>query len=318
MVESIADAAKETGGFDAQIGSGDNNISISFGEDETAEAAVSGEVLEGDLNEMLLGETLTFGTYNGEPIKWRFIHISEDKTKAVVIADRILTMKCYDAAEGGKYNFYDGEYYWNTPSSELDVDMDKLLRGNNSWEDSNIRTWLNSAKENVTYTGQEPNLQAMSEQKNGYNTEAGFLNAFTDDELAVIVPTEVTTNGVVTEDLVYLLSSEEMKWLEEADVSKYAIPTPQAKELDTSRWYELHMSDYGVDDHYWWLRDNDGQSGSGVNVISFSYAGGNVISQPAGLEGYGIRPVITLDITSDSNVVLKYLSQELYNEIIQP
>ncbi len=317
-IESMAEAFNKTGGFDAQVGDGKNNISISIGEDETEGSGKPPVALEGDLEEVLLGESIMFGHYNGQPIEWRFIHISDDNTKAVVIADDILTMKCYDAAEGGKYNFYDGEYYWNKPSSELDSELDRLIRGDNSWERSNIRAWLNSEKENVTYIGQEPNAQAMSEEKNGYNTEAGFLNGFTIEELNAIIPTEITTNGVVTEDRVYLLSYEEMKWLNAADVSKYAIPTQQAKELDTSRWYELHMSDYGVNDHYWWLRDGDGTTASGVNVVSFSYAGGNIISQPAGLEGYGVRPVMTLDISSDSTVVLNYIAQEFFNEITQP
>lgn len=317
-VESMTDAFNNAGGFDAQVGDGDDKISISFGRNETEESTESKVALEGDLEEVLLGESIIFGKYNGEPIEWRFIHISEDNTKAVVIADKILTMKCYDAAEGGKYNYYEGNDYWTTPSNEINSELDILIHGDNNWEDSNIRAWLNSTKENVTYTGQEPNAEAMSEKKNGYNTEAGFLNGFTDQEIAAIVPTEVTTNGVVTEDRVFLLSSEEMNWLAEADVSKYAIPTVQAKERDTSRWYELHMSDYGVDDHYWWLRDNDGSSASGVNVVSFSYAGGNVISQSAGLEGYGVRPVMTLDISEDSTVVLNYLAQEFINEITNP
>ncbi len=270
-----------------------------------------------DEAEMLLGETIVFGRYNEEPIKWRVIKISDDNTKAVVISDRILTMKCYDAAEGGKYNSNDGKSYWNVPSEELDAELDVLLRGSNSWESSNIRTWLNSDKENVTYIGQSPNTQAMSEQTNGYNTEAGFLNGFTDKELSAIIPTEITTNGVTTKDRVYLLSSEELIWLENADVSRYAVPTEKAKELDTSKWYELQINEQGVNDHYWWLRDGDGTTASGVNTVSFSYAGGNVISQPAGLEGYGIRPVMTLDITSEE-IILKYLAQEIYNEIIQP
>lgn len=295
----------------------DNDANISFGDSDTS-GSEQAAALEGDLNEILLGETITLGTYNGQPIEWRFIHISDDNTKAVVIADKILTMKCYDSAEGGKYNVYEGESYWNVSSEELDADLDRLLRGNNSWECSNLRSWLNSDKDNVTYSGPEPNAQAMSEQANGYNTEAGFLSGFTPNEISAILPTEITTNSVVTEDLVYLLSSEELTWLEEADVSKYAIPTQQARELDTSKWYELQITEYGVSDHYWWLRDNNGLTGSGVNVMSYSYAGGSIISEPAGLEGYGVRPVMTLDITADSTVMLNYIGQELYNEIIDP
>lgn len=266
-----------------------------------------------EVKEHLLGETIAFGTYNQTPINWRIIDISDDGTTATMIADNILTMKCYDAAEGGKYNYFDGEYYWSTPSAELDDDLARTLRGDNNWENSNIRTWLNSDKENVTYTGQEPNAQAMSEMKNGYNTEAGFLNGFTDEELDDIIPVTVTTNGVETKDRVYLLSSDELALLEAADVSKYAVPTTKARELDLSRWYELHMSDYGVDDHYWWLRDA-GDAACDVNVVTFSYAGGNVIGQPAGLEGYGVRPVINVKLTSE-NVMLNYIMQEIYNEI---
>ncbi len=273
-------------------------------DDETGEASVAAESSEAQQSaepsavmiEAELGDRLIFGTYNEQPIEWRVIALEDGK--ATVISDRILTMKCYDAAEGGKYNSYNGEDYWTTSSKELDAELDRLIRGDNSWESSNIRTWLNSDRENITYAGQSPSSEAMSEKVNGYNTEAGFLNDFTDEEMAAIVPAEITTNGTVTKDMVWLLSSEELALLENADVSRYSVPTEQAVALDTSRWYTLHMSDYGVDDHYWWLRDGDGETASGVFVVTFSYAGGVTVSQPAGLEGYGIRPVMTLDLTS--------------------
>ncbi len=258
------------------------------------------QTAEAILPDVQLGDSLMFGSYNEQPIEWRVISLSEDGAEATLISDRILTMKCYDAAEGGKYNSYNGEDYWTTPSAELEPELDRMIRGDNRWESSNIRTWLNSDKENVTYTGQVPSADAMSEKTNGYNTEPGFLNEFTQEEYATIIPTEISTNGSSTTDMVYLLSSEELALLETADVSRYSVPTEQAVALDTSRWYTLHMSDYGVDDHYWWLRDSDGSTASGVNVVTFSYAGGNVLSQPAGLEGYGIRPVITVDLSSES------------------
>ncbi len=260
----------------------------------------AGQSEQADSLEVQLGDSLMFGSYNEQPIEWRVIALSEDGAEATLISDRILTMKCYDAAEGGKYNSYNGEDYWTTPSAELEPELDRMIRGDNRWESSNIRTWLNSDKENVTYTGQVPSADAMSEKTNGYNIEPGFLNEFTQEEYAAIIPTEISTNGSSTTDMVYLLSSEELAMLEAADVSRYSVPTEQAVALDTSGWYTLHMSDYGVDDHYWWLRDSDGSTASGVNAVTFSYAGGNVISQPAGLEGYGIRPVITVDLSSES------------------
>ncbi len=245
-----------------------------------------------------LGERLVFGSYNEQPIEWRVIELGDGT--ATLISDRILTMKCFDAAEGGSYNFSGGKNYWNTSSKELDAELDVSIRGNSSWEASNIRTWLNSDSENITYTGQAPSVDAMSENANGYNTEAGFLNDFTAEEKAAIITTDVTTNGTVTEDMVWLLSSEELALLETADVSRYSVPTEQAVALDTCKWYELNRNDYGVNDHYWWLRDADGETASGVNVVCFSYASGAVVSLPAGLEGYGIRPVVTVDLTSSS------------------
>ncbi len=245
-----------------------------------------------------LGDRITFGVYNGQPVIWRVIALSADGRQATVISDSILTMKAFDAAEGGKYNFYDGEYYWNVPDADIDDETQRLIRGDNRWELSNLRTWLNSEKENVVYKNGEPNAKAMSEQQNGYNTEPGFLNNFTEAERSAIVPVTIVTNGTVTTDRVYLLSSEELSLLETADVSKYAKPTSEAVELDGSKWYSLHFSDFGVTDHYWWLRDAAPDSVCECYTVTNSYVGGSLDGEPAGLEGYGVRPVITLDLTS--------------------
>ena len=244
-----------------------------------------------------LGDTITFGRYLDQPIEWRVIELSNDGKSAMVIAQNILTMKAYDAAEGGKYNYYDSEYYWNTPSAELDAELERLVRGDNRWKDSNIRLWLNSDRENVQYIGQAPTQQAMSEQTNGYHTEAGFLRGFTEEERAAILTTEVITNGAVTEDKVFLLSSDEIELLYRVDVSKYAIPTATAAQQDTSRWYELNQNDYGIMDHYWWLRDANTDTASECYIINNSYSSIDMFTASAGLEGYGIRPVMTIDLT---------------------
>lgn len=246
-----------------------------------------------------LGDRITFGTYYGEPVEWRVIRISEDKTQAVVIADDILTMKAYDAAEGGKFNSYDGKDYWNVKPEEIDPEIQRLIRGDNRWELSNIRTWLNSDKEIVEYKDQPPITQAMAEKRNGYHTEAGFLNGFTKDELAAILPAKVTTNGTVTEDRVFLLSTDEIQWLYDADVSVYAKPTQAAVDNDKSQWYTVNISTYNVDDHYWWLRDANPDNTCEVFYINISYSDQMTASDSADLEGYGVRPALTLDLTSD-------------------
>lgn len=247
-----------------------------------------------------LGDSLLFGTYNGEPIKWRVLRISEDKTKAVVIANDIITMKAYDAAEGGKYNEYDGKDYWTVKLSEIPAEVQRQIRGDNRWELSNIRTWLNSARENVVYSDQAPTPQAMSEKQNGYHTEVGFLNGFGKAELDAIAETEITTNGAVTTDKVFLLSSSELEWLDEADVSIFAKPTAAAVEQDKSGWYSVYRNDYGVDDFFWWLRDANPENSCECYYINISYSDLRVTSRSVGLEGFGIRPAITLDLTSDT------------------
>ncbi len=57
----------------------------------------------------------------------------------------------------GKYN-YDGDvsYYGAETEAETDIELQAFVRGDSSWENSVIRTWLNSADENVEYIGQAP------------------------------------------------------------------------------------------------------------------------------------------------------------------
>ena len=247
-----------------------------------------------------LGESVTFGKYNNEPIVWRVIRISEDGNQAVLLADRILTMKAYDAAEGGKYNNYNGTDYWTTRTGDVPSDIQRLIRGDNRWEYSNIRTWLNSSRENVVYSDQAPTSKAMSELKNGYNTEAGFLNSFSKTELSALKEMQITTNGTTTSDKVFLLSSDELEWLYEADVSVFAKPTAAAVEQDDSQWYKVACEAYGVDDFFWWLRDANPESSCECKYINISYTEQRIAHGSVGLEGYGIRPAICVDLTSDA------------------
>lgn len=173
----------------------------------TAEAAPA--VIEAEL-----GDTVVLGEYLNEPVKWRIIGLEDGGRTALVIADNVLTMKCFDAAEGGKYNSYDGVDYWRTAPENMDKETERLVRGDNTWETSNLRAWLNSDRDNVIYSGQEPNSKAMSEKKNGYNTEGGFLKSFSKEEIKAILTSTVTTNGITTEDKVFLLSVDELSLLD--------------------------------------------------------------------------------------------------------
>jgi len=254
-----------------------------------------------------VGDTLTFGTYNDEPIEWRVLRISEDGNTAVLIAKDILAFKAFDAAESGTYNENGEEDYWVSGSeADTDLEIQRLVRGNNDWSVSNIRTWLNAGTEVVYYADQPPMAAAMSEKKNGYHNEPGFLYGFSKEELAAIVPTMVKTDGnalsedeIVTEDLVYLLSSEELVWFEEAGISKLAKPTQAALERDQSNWYDIEVSAFGTEEYYWWLRNPVEGTTSTCYMVNSGYTYDELTKANAGLEGYGIRPAVTVNLQAD-------------------
>ena len=254
-----------------------------------------------------LGDTVTFGNYNGAPIEWRVLRISEDGTQAVLVAKQILTMKAFDAPESGRYNWDGEEDYWM--EEELvaaDPELQVRVRGNSDWSTSNIRTWLNSEAEIVNYEDQPPMATAMAEKKNGYQNEPGFLYAFTAEERNAILETENITNGnalssdtVTTQDRVYLLSLEELTWFDEAGISKLAVPTEEAVEQDTSNWYLIDVTEYDIDEYSWWLREPVEDSAGACYLVGNGYTADNIRQASVGLEGFGIRPAITVNLRSD-------------------
>lgn len=255
-----------------------------------------------------LGETVVFGSYNDEPIKWRVLKLSDDGKEAVLITSDIITMKAYDAAEGGKFNSLNGEDYWSkdTPA-DYDYDLQIQVRGNNDWSTSNIRTWLNSESEVVAYEDQAPLSQTMSEGYNGYHNEAGFLNDFTDEELNALVETTLSTPGnvlsdenvITTTDRVFLLSKDELQWFEDAQMSLWAAPTAPAIEQDASNWYDIEVSTYETKEYYWWLREPVENSASQCYMVTNGYTLETLTQANVGTEGFGIRPAICVDLSSE-------------------
>lgn len=256
-----------------------------------------------DMSNIRLGDTITLGSYNNEDIAWRVLRISDDGTEAVVVARDVLTVKAYDAPDSGRYN-HDGEtnYNFDTEALEGNLELQAYVHGNSNWENSNIRTWLNATTENVIYDGQAPTSGAMADGVNGYNTEKGFLCDFTDEELAIIKTTEVCTKGnalvetdtVVTQDRVFLLSMDELAWFAEADVSLMAVPTAGAVANDKSGWYQAYCLDYGVEATMWWLREPVAESASMCYLVGNGYHSENIYSWEVGVEGFGIRPAMTI------------------------
>lgn len=258
-----------------------------------------------DSKDVHLGDTITMGTYNQAPIQWRVLHISEDGSEAVVVAKDVLTVKAFDAPDSGRYNEDGTENYgFDEEKLKEDMELQAYVRGNSSWENSNIRTWLNSASENVKYEGQAPVSSAMADGVNGYNTEKGFLTSFTAEELDLIVDSQVETKAnalgaqeaVVTTDKVFLLSLEELSWFEEADVSLTAVPTPQALANDKSSWYNDYCVGYGVEATMWWLREPVNDSASKCYLVGNGYYEENIYTWEVGVESFGIRPAMRIQL----------------------
>lgn len=262
-----------------------------------------------------VGDSLVLGTYNDAPITWRILKIQDDGT-AVLIAKNILTMKAYDAAESGTYNSYQGEDYWKAESeADTNMELQVMVRGNSDWSVSNIRTWLNSEEEVVTYLDQAPRTSAMAEMKNGYHNEPGFLYGFTDEELAVLQERECITSTnalaedatIVTTDRVFLLSLEELEWFEEAGMSLLAVPTPEAIEKDESNWYAVDMDAYGVEEYCWWLREPVVEASAKCYLVGNGYYEDNLWIKNAGAEGFGVRPAIVVDLSKEILVRNPYI-----------
>ncbi|MCI8670336.1 MAG: toll/interleukin-1 receptor domain-containing protein [Lachnospiraceae bacterium] len=276
----------------------------------TENAAVENNTNESDnmMKDIKVGDTLSFGTYNEEPIEWRVLKLSEDKKEAVLITKYIISMKAYDAAESGAYNYVGSESYWAKDSeANSNMALQAKVRGNSDWSTSNIRTWLNSQGEVVTYSDQAPAAAAMSEKKNEYSLEAGFLYGFSEKEREAIQEVENTTKGnelakgnmIKTTDRVYLLSIEELKWFEEAEMSMLAEPTKAAVEQDKTKWYQNLYVDQtkGNTNYCWWLREPVEGFSSRCYLVGNGFMEENLwTDKNVGVEGYGIRPAITVNL----------------------
>ncbi|MCM1190952.1 MAG: toll/interleukin-1 receptor domain-containing protein [Butyrivibrio sp.] len=261
-----------------------------------------------------VGDTLVFGSYNSEPIQWRVLRLEEQdgRQTAVLVSRYILTMKAFDAAESGKYNHDEtGDYISMESEADFDMELQAYVRGDSSWRKSNIRTWLNAETELVSYEGQAPVSSAMSELHNGYQNEPGFLYHFSAEEIKILVERECHTPGnaleegeIVTRDRVFLLSEAELAWFDQAGISKLAEPTQAALEQDMSQWYEISVSECGLKEYAWWLRTPVEGYSSKAYLVENGYGlendeiSNNLKKANVGLEGFGIRPAITIDLES--------------------
>ena len=163
-----------------------------------------------------LGDYLELGTYRNKRILWRCVAFHKAVKDPAGSADRIekngylsadLT-KCMDDSK----NYKDGYLplllsdeslcfkVFDAPGSDergshargdSDPVFGRRRFGSPFWGDSNIRCWLNSAAEagKVEWIcGNPPTSERVTDWNDAYDQEAGFLNAFHEEEINVIKP----------------------------------------------------------------------------------------------------------------------------------
>lgn len=247
--------------------------------------------------EIVVGDTFTFGSIDltgssEEPLTWTVLQVDEKEKTVLCIADNIVAFFPYDGAESGTRS-QDGDTYFN--NEKIDEYSDEQLTrfwGSSDWETANIRSWLNSDKAIVEYDGALPTEDAMSLYENGYESKAGFLYGFTEEEKKQLVLTE--NDGV--QDKVFLLSYEEVeKYLVEQNFVLSAIPCENAVLVEGTGIYSEYY-DEGERSTYWALRTE------GENACSILCAGTglgkteNFHSEYACSSLMGIRPAVVLPV----------------------
>ena len=136
---------------------------------------------------MTLGSTFNFGKYQVESetpwsIEWEIVHQTDDYQ--IAQTKQIIDLRCFDAIES------------------TNTDIDRKNYGNNNWQYSNIKQFLNSDKE-TWYSSQHsydapPNSSNTS--TNPYDTHKGFLYYFSDEEKSLLKDMTLTlANNTVTD-----------------------------------------------------------------------------------------------------------------------
>ena len=156
---------------------------LPFSGTQTAQAAAEETSSVGTSN-ISIGDYISLGTYNGQPILWRCVDI--DELGPLMLSDQVLATMAYDAKTSE-----------NSATRSHSRNLKRGTYGSNQWRDSNMRSWLNSKAEagKVDWLcGNPPKSGFVGE--NPYDQAAGFLNGFQEDEIAAIKT--VTQRSIVS------------------------------------------------------------------------------------------------------------------------
>lgn len=263
-----------------------------------------------------VGTYLYFGEYapgnasdesKRQALTWQVLATNADQKTAKLITTKIIDLKPFDCAESGTFNKdLSGTSYDRNELQNYTNEQMTEFKGNNLWQESNIRSWLNSTG-SVTYKDQPPIDQATDEYGNGYSLQQGFLSAFSSWELSHILKTETPVTD--TEDYAYLLSVDEIDQLCQAGtLQPYASCTEAAAEADETSWYQTYVAN-GADAYIWATRTPAADNSYQVYIVNTELSKNRYELKNAASSGLGIRPCITVslsDVTFDGDGTLNH------------
>lgn len=264
-----------------------------------------------NLNSLNIGDKVKFGKHQinteaKQDIIWKVAaknHTGYPANSVTLVAEKIMDLRGFDAKEPNNSN------------------TDRRSYGNNRYKDSNLRQWLNKASNPwfvKTHTADEPPTDGGMNVPTGYDNRAGFLSAFTNDELGAILNTslKVAKNTVTdgggyetVEDKVFLLSNTEVGLANEnsiAEGSKLPLFTDNNSRIGKATQQLISNTRSSSkpatvnDAWYWWLRTPyAGYS----RYVRYVYTAGSLSNNLAFYGHYGVRPALNLKsdiIVSDS------------------
>ena len=150
-----------------------------------------------------IGSIIRFGTYWNKPIYWIYAFDDQDGNQ-VFISREIVTFKPFDVAHNNLYAKLSNGTAIDLhpmPDETIHKYMNRFTTskwidsvGDNSWEHSTLRTWLNSNAMNVPYEFHAPSIDNTNQETAGpigtayveKINEPGFLAEFNDHELKLL------------------------------------------------------------------------------------------------------------------------------------
>ena len=244
--------------------------------------------------------------YNGKPIVWKIAdknHAGYPANSVTLITDRIISLKCFDAAESGN------------------SDSNRRNYGNNRWIYSNIRRWMNSqAAAGKWYAAQHsadapPSNANVWSNYNEYDQEAGFLVGFSAGFIAALLDTthvvgRASVDGGGTEtctDKIFFATCTEVGLTGDAVCgSKLAIFTDNASRQAKPTAEAVSKSEYTNSslnaNSPWWYWLIDAYASNSYNVRDV-LADGSLSDYYAYYGDIGVRPLCNLSssiLVSDS------------------